>query len=146
MPSSSITIKNNIPVLNKAIQTALKESLEKAGQVAEVLMTAKIDEGLQPPLKPATIAAKGSSTPLIDTGQLYGQITHEVESDGRSVKVGVIGSRASIAAVHEFGAPSKNIPERSFIRSTINEKSSQDKMSNEVTTQIKEAIQRSKLK
>lgn len=33
---------------------------------------------IPPPLKPATIAAKGSSKPLVDTGQLLNAITWEV--------------------------------------------------------------------
>ena len=35
--------------------------------------------GIAPPLKPATIARKGSSTPLINTGQLRSAITWRVE-------------------------------------------------------------------
>ena len=36
---------------------------------------------VEPALKPATIAAKGSSKPLIDTGQLVGAITYEVSDE-----------------------------------------------------------------
>lgn len=36
--------------------------------------------GIPPPLKPATIAAKGSSRPLLDTGQLVNSITYTVVS------------------------------------------------------------------
>lgn len=50
----------------------------------------------------------------------------------RVVRVGVLSgdmaegdhtnlTLAELAAIHEFGAPNANIPERSFIRSTINE-------------------------
>lgn len=39
----------------------------------------RIIGGIDPPLSPITIARKGSSTPLIDTGQLIGSIAHEVE-------------------------------------------------------------------
>lgn len=40
----------------------------------------KITQGphIPPPLKPATVAAKGSSRPLVDTGRLVQSITHEV--------------------------------------------------------------------
>lgn len=34
--------------------------------------------GIPPPNAPSTIAAKGSSRPLVDTGQLVGSITHAV--------------------------------------------------------------------
>lgn len=37
------------------------------------------NEDIPPPLKPATIAKKGSTKPLVDTGRLLGSITHEVE-------------------------------------------------------------------
>lgn len=39
----------------------------------------RIAEGIEPPLKPATIARKGSSKPLIDTGQLRSSVTHRVK-------------------------------------------------------------------
>jgi hypothetical protein len=37
------------------------------------------------------------------------------------VKVGIIGdeTNATIATVHEYGSPANNIPERSFMRSTL---------------------------
>jgi len=44
---------------------------------------ARIVAGIPPPLKPETIARKGSSTPLIDHGQLLGAISHEVVLKGR---------------------------------------------------------------
>lgn len=40
---------------------------------------ARIEAGISPELKPATIARKGSSKPLIDSGILKNSITHEVE-------------------------------------------------------------------
>jgi hypothetical protein len=42
---------------------------------------------------------------------------------GGRVRVGVFdGEQAEIALIHEYGAPRANIPERSFIRSTIAER------------------------
>lgn len=40
---------------------------------------ARIAAGIAPPLKPATVRRKGSSTPLVDTGQLRSAITWRVE-------------------------------------------------------------------
>lgn len=40
---------------------------------------AKIRAGVPPALSPVTVAAKGSSTPLIDTGQMWSSITSRVE-------------------------------------------------------------------
>lgn len=40
----------------------------------------RIRDGIPPALKPETVEAKGSSTPLIDTGRLLNSITWEVVS------------------------------------------------------------------
>ena len=42
-------------------------------------MQERVRSGISPPNDPVTIAAKGSSTPLINFGQLVSSITHEVE-------------------------------------------------------------------
>ena len=44
-----------------------------------------IDKIMEPPLKPATIAKKGSSKPLIDSGQMKGSVEHK-EHKGRKPK------------------------------------------------------------
>lgn len=109
--------------LDKFIQDLDKNitnNVEKAGVFLEGKMTEKITSGLRPALKKETIARKGSSTPLIDTGELLGQIDHRM-SGKDEVEVGVFGSKAKIAVHHEFGAPKAGIPERSFLRSTFNE-------------------------
>lgn len=48
--------------------------------VAQVKRTITDDVHIPPPLKPATIAAKGSDRPLVDTGRLVGAISYEVSS------------------------------------------------------------------
>lgn len=98
----------------------ISKRLEFAGAFLEGKMTDKIASGISPALKPATVKAKGSSQPLVDTGELLGQITHHMDGD-LSVDVGVFGSKATVAAYHEFGAPGANIPERSFERSAFQE-------------------------
>lgn len=45
---------------------------------AEVKRTITTGDGVPPPLKPATIARKGSTRPLVDTGRLLASITWEV--------------------------------------------------------------------
>lgn len=52
-----------------------------------------------------------------------------VKAGGRHVRVGVFdgvgggtGEIATIATIHEFGAPGASIPERSYIRATIRER------------------------
>ena len=53
---------------------------------------------------PMTIMMKGSSSPLIDHGDLVGSITYEVLDNGNGVFIGVkYGKEANIAAVHENG-------------------------------------------
>ena len=76
------------------------------------------------PLEPATIAAKGSSKALIDTGTLIRSVTVRKLSGGDAVFIGVARtvlsaggqSLADIAAIHEFGAPAANIPPRPFLQ------------------------------
>ena len=110
------------------------------------------------PLSAFTVASKGSSKPLINHGDLIGSITHENLSDLRvfvGVKKNTTGRDGRdivrIAAVHEFGCTipvtSKmrgflgykglhlkkttmyiHIPERSFLRATINDPSFRDEL------------------
>jgi hypothetical protein len=43
-------------------------------------LRAHVRAGLEPPLQPATIRRKGSSTPLIDSGRLLQSFAYEVRS------------------------------------------------------------------
>jgi len=55
------------------------DALEKFGLWLVAAMQKRIRGGIPPALDPVTIERKGSSTPLIDTGQLVSSITHKVE-------------------------------------------------------------------
>lgn len=101
------------------LESSMQQNLAKAGVFLEGEMVMKIQSGLNPPLKGATVKRKGSDVPLFDTGEMLDQITHNVSGD--TVEVGVFGSRAQIAKYHEFGAPKAGIPERSFMRSAFDE-------------------------
>lgn len=57
----------------------LHSALELLGQYVVGLIKQRIALGIPPPNRPSTIARKGSSKPLIDTGQLRNSITHKVE-------------------------------------------------------------------
>lgn len=46
-------------------------------------MKQRIRDGIDPPDAPATIAEKGSSTPLIDSGQFWSSLTYDVTQGGR---------------------------------------------------------------
>lgn len=52
------------------------------GQKCVAGIRARIQSGIDPPLAESTIARKGSSTPLIDTGQLWSAISYEVRRVG----------------------------------------------------------------
>jgi len=56
----------------------LKRDLEAVGLVIAGEMQTRIARGISPANAPATIDAKGSDKPLIDTGQLRSSITAEV--------------------------------------------------------------------
>lgn len=108
---------NKIPELLNSLPDEKERILKLAGAFLEgkikELFTKTPSEW--PPLKPETIKRKGSSKPLIDTGRLRNSITHKVEED--KALVGIFGGEVLVyAAVHEFGSPRKNIPERSFLR------------------------------
>jgi hypothetical protein len=56
----------------------IPQALRLLGEQMRADIIARINAGIEPPNAPATIAAKGSSTPLIDTGQLKQSISYEV--------------------------------------------------------------------
>lgn len=55
-----------------------RKGLDLLGVMIKGDIQQRIAAGIDPLLKPATVKRKGSSTPLIDTGQLRGSIDHEV--------------------------------------------------------------------
>lgn len=62
---------------------AADKALHRAGIVAVNAVRAKINEGVPPPLKPSTIAARErrgrtGTKPLIDTGQLRNSLTYVI--------------------------------------------------------------------
>lgn len=54
-------------------------ALRILGELIRGDIVRRINEQIPPPLKPKTIARKGSTTPLVDTGQLVQSITARVE-------------------------------------------------------------------
>lgn len=58
---------------------SVEVGLERAGLLMVASMQQRIRGGIAPELADVTVARKGSSTPLIDTGQLVSSITHKVE-------------------------------------------------------------------
>lgn len=70
---------------SKSVQAFLKGAISKDQCLAQVGsycvggIQVRISEGIEPWLMPATIRAKGSSIPLIDTGQLRTGVTWKVK-------------------------------------------------------------------
>jgi hypothetical protein len=60
----------------------LEDALKLVGEraAADVRRAITSGPGIPPPLKAATIRAKGSSRPLVDTGQLVRSISYEVHT------------------------------------------------------------------
>jgi hypothetical protein len=59
---------------------SVTDAYERIGAAAVGIVQDRIAAGIAPDNDPATIERKGSSTPLIDTGQLRGSITYEVRT------------------------------------------------------------------
>jgi phage gpG-like protein len=57
----------------------LHGAMDLLGMYVVGLVKQRIANGIAPPNRPSTIRRKGSSKPLIDTGQLRNSITHKVE-------------------------------------------------------------------
>lgn len=55
-----------------------EQGLQQVGAKVAGWIKARIAQGIAPPLAESTVAAKGSSMPLVDTGQLRSSITHAV--------------------------------------------------------------------
>jgi hypothetical protein len=66
-------------VIAGSMTTAKALDLLGAWGASEVKKTVTAGPHIPPPLKEATIAAKGSDRPLVDTGRLIGSVTWEVE-------------------------------------------------------------------
>lgn len=144
--ASTVVIKNNIPVLNKALIEAYSRGLEAVGQTAEVLMLQEIDRGVPPPNAPATIAQKGSSQTWVASGETYGAFSHELRDNGNSVVAGVMGSQDAVnrAIWNEWGT--QDIPERPVLRKVVESSEARSKMTDEIKKSIQIAVRDSVIK
>lgn len=55
-----------------------RQGIGKLGAFAQGDIQARMSEGIPPPLSEVTIKRKGSSTPLIDTGQMRASVSYRV--------------------------------------------------------------------
>lgn len=84
-PFFSNMVKDETPRLGKVTAAALQATDYQAGEalkmigehVAGALRQSVVDTN-SPPLKPATIARKGFSKPLVDTGHMLNSVDYEV--------------------------------------------------------------------
>ena len=125
MSSDSEKALQRLKVKKTTLKIKASKGILEVGRFIEGKMAEKISlNQLSPALQDSTIKAKGSSKPpLFDDGHLLQQIDSRVSADGL-VEVGVFDGpekRAFIAMIHEYGAPAANIPERSFMRSAVEE-------------------------
>ena len=84
-------LKANLPKYRKAFewfvsraldsQITMDQALSQAGLMMVRDCQEAISQGIGPPLARSTIARKGSSKPLIDTGRLRQAITYQVTDD-----------------------------------------------------------------
>jgi len=125
MSSDSEKALQRLKVKKTTLKIKAAEGILEVGRFIEGKMAEKISlNQLSPALQDSTIKAKGSSKPLFDDGHLLQQIDNRVSADGLSAEVGVFDGpekRAYVASIHEFGCPEVNIPERSFMRSAMEE-------------------------
>ena len=70
---------NGVPLKARTTQELEKQIAQVAGAFVGFIQQ-RIANGIQPANAPSTIAAKGSSTPLIDSGQFRTSITYEIEA------------------------------------------------------------------
>lgn len=80
--------KKYASILEKATAKVLKNANPKQalfvlGETARRDVVTRINEGIPPPNAPLTIARKGSSLPLVDTGMLRNSITAVVQEETR---------------------------------------------------------------
>ena len=73
-------IRQSEKLLEKVLKLELpvKVFFETLGELIVGMIQKYLTDLSSPPLHPATIASKGSSSPLIDTGRLRGSITYKV--------------------------------------------------------------------
>lgn len=76
------------------------------------------------------------------TGRLRSSISASKAQKRGNIYETKIGTNVVYAPTHEFGDPRRNIPERSFLRSAIKEKSNQQEVLKILTENINEALEK----
>ena len=118
---------------------------ERALIKIENAIVKKMLSGVPPPNAPSTIAKKGSSKTLIDTGEMLGHVTHlqTEEGDLLSGEVGFFDDEiAERALINEFGTGDGHIPSRPFVRPAFDETAQKaaEEMADEIYKQIEQKL------
>ena len=142
---TTVKIRSNIPLLIENLNKGKQIGLKNAALLLEAKVVERIESNIPPPLAESTIRKKGSSLALVDKGELMGEVTHKFP-DENSAQVGIWGEKAKIGAIHEYGAPAAGIPERSFLRATINNSENREEANAKMVVALRKAIEESKLK
>ncbi|OPY54712.1 MAG: hypothetical protein A4E48_00291 [Methanosaeta sp. PtaU1.Bin060] len=99
----------------------------------------KIQSNVPPPNAPSTIARKGHSNTLIDTGEMLESVTHMQAEEGGALtgEVGIFDEQnAKKALWNEYGTD--RIPARPFMRPAIDE--NMDRIAQEMAEEIFDQI------
>lgn len=142
---ATVEIKNNIPILLVALRKAKSKGLGEMGKTLEGMMVERIESNIPPPNAKSTIKQKGSSLALVASSDMINAIETQVR-DENTVDVGIWGDLATRAVINEFGAPRAGIPERSFMRSTINNSDNREEANEKMIIALRQAIEEAKLK
>lgn len=113
--------ENNFDEVEEAFDEGLAEGLvqlhtEVLGEVLDNMAKGKDALGRTwRPIKPTSLRSRkvrtGDPSPLVDTGDLRGDIASTSEVNTREL-TGIIGTTKEYAEVHELGAPEAGIPRR----------------------------------
>ncbi len=142
---ATVEIRNNIPLLIANLVKGKEAGIKDAALLLEAKIVERIESNIPPPLAEKTVEKKGSSLALVDSGELVGEVTHRFP-DENSAEVGIWGEKAKIGIIHEWGAPKASIPERSFMRATINNSENREEANAKMVEALRKAIEESKLK
>ena len=92
-------IEDSKPQIIKLYEKMMPDVIEKdldirsiqalVGELCVGNIVQKISEGVAPPNAPSTIKAKGSSTPLVDTGAYRQSITYVIAPTGENIEEGL---------------------------------------------------------
>ena len=106
------------------LERAVSRAYKRLGLILTARMRRKIRGGVPPANRPMTVALKGSSKPLADSGRLFKSITWRMEGSGieRTLRVGVIKTSdegANVAEIVHNGATVVVTPKMAMLFSVV---------------------------